>query len=178
VRSCTRSSRPRAIPVRHDHQGHLGARAADYFRDRRLTARVRQLCAEAVGNPCRRLAGGRQSTRSASGHRRSVNPSAYAYAGSNPAPATQRKGPLTWAFAHRRPFVVPPRGMCGDRYPTLRPGCSTKPLTCGNAVTLSVNVWSVGNTWGSSWRRAPGRSRKTASDLHVRLGRGYATATE
>ena len=40
------------------------------------------------------------------GQRRSVNPSAYAYAGSNPAPATQRKGPLTSAFAGRRPFGV------------------------------------------------------------------------
>jgi hypothetical protein len=32
--------------------------------------------------------------RSPRGQCRSVNPSAYAYAGSNPAPATQRKGPL------------------------------------------------------------------------------------
>jgi hypothetical protein len=38
--------------------------------------------------------------------KRTVNPSAYAYAGSNPAPATQREGPLTWAFARRGPFVV------------------------------------------------------------------------
>ena len=37
---------------------------------------------------------------------RPVNPSLYSYAGSNPAPATSRKGPLTWAFARRRPFVV------------------------------------------------------------------------
>jgi hypothetical protein len=38
--------------------------------------------------------------------KRTVNPSLYSYAGSNPAPATGRKGPLTSTFAGRGPFVV------------------------------------------------------------------------
>ena len=63
-----------------------------------------------MGKSCRNLqVCQRRTRRPARGQRRSVNPSAYAYAGSNPAPATEWKG-LTSTFAGQRPFACTPMG--------------------------------------------------------------------
>jgi hypothetical protein len=43
-------------------------------------------------------------------NRRTVNPSAYAYAGSNPAPATQQEGPLTWDYPRSGVLHLCPAG--------------------------------------------------------------------
>src|SRR5665811_1760456 len=65
--------------------------------------------------------------------KRTVNPSAYAYAGSIPAPATHRKGPLTSAFAGWGPLVVV--RLC--------------PTESGHLRLV------VGNTWGSCAPESP-----------------------
>ena len=54
-----------------------------------------------------------------------VNPPVYTYAGSNPAPATQRKWPLTSGNAGRRLFWIPRGGMQRGQFrPAVRRKCA------------------------------------------------------
>ena len=109
----------------------------------------RRLSATACAECGRKFRQATQSARSQAWDARTVNPSAYAYAGSNPAPATQQKRASDLRVCR---VADPPDAGAGYRHwrvsdmPSwIRP----RPLTCGNAAPSDVKGLGVRNTEGS-----------------------------